>query len=82
MGSAEKLAQRQASVSDYHEPVSPVATHLPIFPDRSTLSPVLLVTVSHGRSQRAVPDYISHPQGIFRRLKGGMKEYTAGVCPL
>ncbi len=49
-----------------HEPVSPVATHLPIFLDRSTLSPVLLVTASHGRSQRVVPYFISHPRGLNR----------------
>ncbi len=69
-------------ISDRHEPVSPVVTHLPIFLDRSTLSPVLLVTASHGRSQRAVPGFISHPRGFFRRLRGGMQEYAAGSCPL
>ncbi len=71
-------------VSDPHEPVSPVATHLLIFPDRGTLSPVLPVTDSHGRAQRVVPGFISHwhPQGIFRRLKGWMQEHAAGFCSL
>ncbi len=68
-------------LSGRHEPVSPVATHFPINPDRSTLSPVPPVTASHGRAQRAVPDFITHPQGIFRRLKGGMQEHAAEFCP-
>ncbi len=68
--------------SDLHDQVFPVATHLPIFLDKSTLSPVLLVTASHGRSRRAVSGFISHPLGFFRRLRGGMQEYAAGFCPL
>ncbi len=47
-----------------------------------TLFPVLLVTASHGRIQRAVPGFISHPWGFFRRLRGGMQENAAGFCRL
>ncbi len=36
--------------SDLHDPVSPVTTLLPMFPDSNTLSPTLPVTARHGRS--------------------------------
>ncbi len=64
--------------SEPHELVSPVATHLPIFLKRSTLSPVLPVTASQGVSAGFARFYFP-PKGNLPKI---MQEYAAAFCPL
>ena len=70
------------TTSDRHEPVLPVTTPLPIFPDRSTLLPSCQSRpVTAARLGPNLKRYFP-PTENLPKLKGRMQGHAAGFCPL
>ncbi len=72
-------------VSDRHEPISPVTTPLPMFPDSNKISPC---SASHGPSRPVTaglgPVLILYfpPRGNLPNVKGRMQKCAAGFYQL